>query len=39
MAVYKIPFVKRVIGMPGDRIEIKGETVYVNGKAIENADK
>lgn len=26
-----IPFVKRVIGLPGDRVEVRGATTYVNG--------
>lgn len=26
-------FIKRVVGLPGDRVEIKDETVYVNGVA------
>ncbi len=26
-------FIKRVVGVPGDRVEIKDETVYVNGVA------
>jgi len=30
--ISKIPFVKRVIGLPGDRVEIKGGVVYVNGR-------
>jgi signal peptidase I len=30
-----IPFVKRVIGEPGDEIRIEGEKVYVNGKALD----
>ena len=25
------PFIKRVIGLPGDRIEIRGRTLYTNG--------
>ncbi|MDE6927489.1 MAG: signal peptidase I [Muribaculaceae bacterium] len=25
-------FVKRVVGMPGERISIKGDTIYINGK-------
>ena len=28
-----VPFVKRLIGMPGDRIELRNETLYLNGKA------
>ena len=27
-------FVKRVIGLPGDRIEVRSGTVYLNGKAL-----
>ena len=26
---------KRVIGLPGDKIEYKDDTLYVNGKAYE----
>jgi signal peptidase I len=28
-------FIKRVIGVPGDSIEVKNGTVYVNGEALE----
>lgn len=28
-------YIKRVIGLPGDKIEYKGDTLYVNGKAYE----
>ncbi|MDC3417089.1 signal peptidase I [Aquibacillus sp. 3ASR75-54] len=28
-------YVKRVIGMPGDTIEMKDDTLYINGKAYE----
>jgi signal peptidase I len=29
------PYVKRVIGLPGDRIAVRDQKVYVNGKPIE----
>jgi len=28
------PFIKRVIGLPGETLEIKNSTVYINGKPI-----
>jgi len=28
-------FVKRVIGMPGDTLEVKGGVLYINGEAVE----
>ncbi len=31
---YQINFVKRVIGLPGDKIEIKGTEVFVNDKLL-----
>ena len=30
-----IPYIKRVIGVPGDHIEYRNKTVYVNGRAME----
>jgi len=30
-----VSYIKRVIGLPGDRVEIRGGTVYVNDGAIE----
>lgn len=27
-------YVKRAIGLPGDRLKISGDTIYINGKAI-----
>lgn len=29
------PFIKRVIGLPGDRVEIRNGSVYVNGSALD----
>ncbi len=40
IVVFKYPqderrdFIKRIIGTPGDRIQIKGRTVYVNGEPL-----
>ena len=28
-----VPFVKRLVGLPGDVVELRNETLYVNGKA------
>lgn len=41
--VFKYPldprkdFVKRLVGMPGERIEIKGGKIYINDKVLEDA--
>jgi signal peptidase I len=34
-----IPFVKRVIGLPADQIEIRDKTVYVNGQKLDEQYK
>lgn len=31
---YKTNFVKRVIGLPGDRVEVRGARVLINGQAL-----
>jgi signal peptidase I len=31
---FKEPFLKRVIGLPGDRVDVKGGKVYINGKVL-----
>src|SRR5947199_9484975 len=31
---YKVNYVKRVIGLPGDSVEVKGLRVYVNGQTL-----
>lgn len=31
---YQINFVKRVIGLPGDKIEVRGSEVYINDKLL-----
>jgi signal peptidase I len=32
-------YIKRVIGMPGDRLEVKGGLVIINGKPVKRVDK
>lgn len=31
-------YVKRAIGLPGDRVQIKNDVIYINGEAIRDAD-
>ena len=35
----EIPFIKRVIALPGETIEVRNKTVYINGKKIEESYK
>ncbi len=34
-----IPFVKRVIGLPGETVEVRGKSVYVNGTKLDEPYK
>jgi len=35
----KVPFIKRVIGLPGDVLEIRDKVVYINGKKLDEPYK
>ena len=35
----KVPFIKRVVGLPGETLEIRDKTVYINGKELEESYK
>jgi signal peptidase I len=34
-----IPFVKRVIGLPGEKVEVKAKAVYINGRKLDEPYK
>jgi signal peptidase I len=35
----KVPFIKRVIGLPGESLEIRDKAVYINGKELQEPYK
>ncbi|MGH9425334.1 MAG: signal peptidase I [Terriglobia bacterium] len=35
----KVPFIKRVVGLPGETLEIRDKAVYINGKELEESYK
>ncbi len=35
----KVPFIKRVVGLPGETLEIRDKTVYINGKELQEPYK
>ena len=45
MAVFKLPrdnstdFIKRVIGLPGDEIAMRGGVLHINGQAVPKVRK
>ncbi|MCB1198019.1 MAG: signal peptidase I [Bdellovibrionota bacterium] len=34
----KVDFIKRVIGLPGDKIEVKSDILFINDKAVERVE-
>lgn len=34
-----VHYIKRVIGLPGDTVEVRNKTVFINGKALDQAEK